>query len=90
MASSGAQEKRAADPWTAWDEALEQVALPQDPRNEFYPMPAFLQEILSSFAEFDPKTLRMDGSSGAEVPSRRRELRRGVVPKARPRRSHAA
>ncbi len=64
MTSFGAQEKGAVDPWLAWDEALDQVSLPRDPRKVFSPMPAFLQQILDSFVDFDAE------SFGQDLPSR--------------------
>ena len=64
MARSARQEKGAADPWSAWDEALEQVSLPADPRKVFSPMPAFLQEILDSFVEFDAEASNLDLPGG--------------------------
>jgi len=62
MARSGAVAEASANPWQAWEDALDQVALPREPQGEELPMPAFLQEILDSFVEFDPETF------GLEVP----------------------
>ena len=81
MASSGARVKGAADPWMAWDEALEQVPLPRDPQTEFFPMPAFLQEILDSFVDFDAEPSRLDlprGNGGHPRSPRVPKLRAGT------------